>query len=321
MKHIFLVFIIPLSLFGRHSLSLDWRTVAQDENGLRILADVHELARTIDTSEFYDIVEAYEINGHWDDKKATTLLKTSSHVENEVRKALRLNVWQVDGFYAPDSVFEELDAFNVWTAIKIIRFQQSLLSGSATEAYTHCKELSQSGLKLMGAKGSALHFLVGFSAYSKGLEILDDLKIQCPSLDYDDYEVPLETIKVFYRDSIRHEYQSALNTVVDLAAQLERERNLSEYTLLDVQATQKLITEAYQEAIDNSYLIPSRYKFKNRDRIEFLIDRRHSPENLMNAAGLELLGIINFRPESIWTFVESRLTSDANESNNGTVKK
>jgi len=76
--------------------------------------------------------------------------------------------------------------------------------------------------------------------------------------------------------------------------------------LIQVEATKELITEAYQEALDNSFREPSEYEIEKRERIEKLIEGRLLPANAKNAAGLKLLTLLNWHPEDIWAYVIKR---------------
>jgi len=303
MKPLVAVFLIPFALFAADSVRLDWHDVTEEQNGLKLLADIHEEASQIESSVFYDIIDKYEAEKQWDEEEVKILLERSSLIEKEVRNALKRDIWQVDGFYTPDTMAKELEAFNLWRAIQRVRFQGNLIAGRPEEAYTNCKDLSYSGLKLMGAKGGTLHFLVGFSAYSSGLELLRELESAYPSINFQYFGVQISDIRDLYRDAIRHEYGSALKLVDYLVKQLEEEGHPSDRALIQVQATKELITEAYQEAFDNSFREPSEYKIEKRKRIETLIEERFLPANAKNAAGLKLLALLNWHPEEIWALV------------------
>lgn len=57
------------------------------------------------------------------------------------------------------------------------------------------------------------------------------------------------------------------------------------------------------KALDNSFREPSEYEIEKRERIESLIENRLLPVNAKNAAGLELLLLLNWHPEEIWALV------------------
>jgi hypothetical protein len=303
MKRLSLILIIPFALFGSNSLRLEWRSVTEEQNGLKLLADIHEQASHLESSEFYDIIDAYKEKKKWNESEVTELLESYAPIESHVKEALKCQIWQVDGFYTPDTSAPELDAFRIWTAALKVRFQANLISNSPEEAYINCKDLSYSGHMMMGAKGGTLHFLVGFSAYSRGLELLSELQSLYPNIDFVDFRISIADLKELYRDAIRHEYGSALNLVDYLVKQLEEEGHESERALIQVNATKELITEAYQEALDSSFLEPSENMTENRERIESMIEDRFLPANARNAAGLKLLTLLNWNPENIWTLV------------------
>ena len=321
MKLIFLAFLIPLALLGSDSLDQNWQEVADGKNGLNLLKDIHELTRLVDDAEFHEFIEEYEGNRQWDDRTFVDLIERSTQVEKTVAEALRLNVWQVEGFYTPDTKAEELDVFKIWEGVQIVRFQKYLISSKPMEAYQRAHDLSQSGLKMMSAKGGANHFLSGFFAYTKGLKLLDTLESNYPSTEYEDFSVSKETLKEYYRDVIRHEYGSTIKTVDYLVTRLKDQGKYSEY-VLDVHATKEIITEFFQEAFDNSFREPSDYTFESRKRIEIMIEERSSLEKLKteesfkNAAGLKLLTIFNWNPENIWELVQSRSTQHTNARKN-----
>ena len=310
MKRLTLLLFIPLALFSSNSLHLEWRSVAEEQNGLELLADIHEQASVLESSEFYDIIDAYKEKKKWNEREVADLLEKSFLIEKQVRAGLKCQMWQVDGFYTPDTSAPELDAFHIWTAIIKVRFQACLISNSPEEAYINCKDLSYSGHMMMGAKGGTLHFLVGLSAYSLGLELLSELKSSYANIDFVDFRIPIANIRELYRDAIRHEYGSALNLVDYLVKQLEDEGHESERTLIQVEATKELITEAYEEALDNSFREPSEYEIEKRERIEKLIEERLLAANAKNAAGLKLLTLLNWHPEEIWALVIKRSAKD-----------
>jgi hypothetical protein len=310
MKWLILTLFIPFALFGSNSLRLEWRSVPEEQNGLKLLAEVHEEASLLESADFYDIIDAYKEKNKWNEREVADLLENSFPIEKRVREALKCQLWQVDGFYTPDTSAPELDAFHIWTAALKVRFQACLISNSPEEAYINCRDLSYSGHMMMGAKGGTLHFLVGLSAYSRGLELLSELKSSYTNIDFVDFRISISDLKELYRDAIRHEYGSALNLVDYLVKQLEDEGHKSERALIQVEATKELITEAYQEALDNTFREPSEYEIEKRERIEKLIEERLSPANAKNAAGLKLLTLLNWHPEEIWAHVIKRSAID-----------
>lgn len=168
MKSLVAVFLIPITLFAADSLRLDWHEVDEEQNGIKLLADIHEQVSSLESAKFYDLIEKYEDEKQWDEAEVTSLLEGASQIEEEIRGALKHDMWQVDGFYTPDTLSEELEAFHLWRAIQRVRFLGNLIAGRPEKAYTNCRDLSYSGLKLMGAKGGTLHFLIGLSAYNRG---------------------------------------------------------------------------------------------------------------------------------------------------------
>jgi len=128
-------------------------SVPEEQNGLKLLTEVHEEASLLESAEFYDIIDAYEEKKKWNEREVAELLENSFQIEARVREALKCKIWQVDDFYTPDTSAPELDTFRIWRAALKVRFQASLISNSPEEAYINCRDLSYSGQMMMGAEG------------------------------------------------------------------------------------------------------------------------------------------------------------------------
>ena len=75
MKSLVAVFLIPITLFAADSLRLDWHEVDEEQNGIKLLADIHEQVSSLESAKFYDLIEKYEDEKQWDEAEVTSLLE------------------------------------------------------------------------------------------------------------------------------------------------------------------------------------------------------------------------------------------------------